>query len=65
MDQGGQVVLLQAGLTADQHGPGLAVFRGLAHGLPQPGGVATGADDAPAGPHHQVRRQAAVAIGAG
>jgi hypothetical protein len=57
MDQGGQVVLLQTGLTADQHGAALGVSRGLAHGLPQVLRIPTAAHHTAPGAAHQVGGQ--------
>ena len=57
MNQGGEVVLFQARLTADQNRSGLGIGGSLASRLPQAAGIAAAADHATAGAAHQKRGQ--------
>ncbi len=57
VDQGRQVVLLQAGLSTDQHRPCRDISGGEPHRLAQAAGITTAADHAAPGSTHQQRRQ--------
>ena len=57
VNQGRKVVLFQPRLTADQHRSLVRILRSAQQFSSKPFGVATGADDAPAGPSHGVGRK--------
>ena len=65
MDQGGDVVLLQAGLTADQHRCRQGIAGGLSDRLAQPLGVAAAAHDAAPHAAEQKGSEAAQILGRG